>query len=98
MLSTGVPERQNLKLCSSNSVVQEVLCAIQEKPTDLDRAAGFDFCSQSWLLDEDCERFFYVFADRSRCRKPILRPPLRSLLDLALRARFDPIRKRHYQP
>ena len=79
MLPAGVPERQHLKLWTANPVVQEVLCAIQEKPSGLDRAAGFDLRSQSWLLDEDCERFFYVFADRARCRKPILRPPLRSL-------------------
>jgi hypothetical protein len=73
-----------------------VLCAIQEKPTDLDGAAGFDFCSQTRLLDEDCERFFNVLADGTRCGKPILHPPLRGLRDLALCARLDPIGKCHY--
>lgn len=65
MFATGVPDRQDLELVTVDSVVQEILGAIQEEPAYLQWTTGVDLCADGGLRREDFECVLDVLPNSS---------------------------------
>jgi hypothetical protein len=84
-----MPEGNDLKHSAPDAVVDEVLDAREEQPSDDVGTRCFDPGADARLFDEQGHSSLDVFAHRSRRGGPISGPPLCRSFDLALCARLD---------